>query len=441
MLVACLAVAVFAGWFYKIEILDWQLAPLVQKVMVDFAVAALMILLAIALVTLILGRVYCAVLCPLGIMQEILELVFRRKRKLQKNRPYKYLIAAALLGMMLGGSMIVAQKIEPYTIAGQILSGAGYGLAILAVLAVAVWFGGRVFCTNVCPVGAILGIMAKHSLFRIYIDDKACVACGGCAKNCQAGCIDVKNKAIDNETCVKCLKCLSVCPKGAIKYGRKAKPEPKFEPSRRRLLGLGAAVAVLAVAAKSGVLMVQNAAAKIKKVILPAGAGNEQEFVNRYLNCNLCVASCPMKIIKKANDDFGAVHIDYSDGFCNYDCHECSRVCPSGAIKSISLEQKQKMQIGLAVIDEKKCVKCGLCVMTCPRKAIAREMGQVPTIDDTNCIGCGACKAKCTVKAIEIVAVEQQKFCKERKNYVFGFDGNSTYFGGGFDIVWRQENT
>lgn len=407
--VACLSVAAFASVFYKIEIFDWQLAPLAQKVMVDFSLGLLVVLLLIVAITLISGRLYCSLWCPLGLLQEVLELVFRRRRKLQKNRPYKYLVMAFVWGMMLGGSVIVAQKIEPYAIAGQILSGAAYGLAILAILAVAVWFGGRVFCTNVCPVGAILGVIAKHSLLKIYIDDKACVACGACANKCQAGCIDIKNKTIDNEACVKCLKCLSVCPKRAIRYGKPLKQEPKFDSGRRRLLTLGATLAVMAVAVKSGMVMAQNAAAKVKKVILPAGAGSEKEFVNRCLNCNLCVANCPMKIIKKANDDFKAVHIDYSDGFCNYDCHECSKVCPSGAIRSISLEQKQKTQIGLAVIETEKCIKCGLCVMSCPRKAIAREMGQVPKIDDTNCIGCGACKAKCSVGAIEIVAVEQQK--------------------------------
>lgn len=407
--VACLGVAAFAGWFYKIEIFDWQIAALLQRMMVDFSVVWLGILLVIVLITLILGRVYCSVLCPLGLMHEMLEFVFGRRRKLQKNRPYKYLIAAGVLGMMLGGSVIAAQKIEPYAIAGQILSGTVYGLVMLGLIAVAVWFGGRIFCTNICPVGAILGLMAKHALFRVYIDDKACVACGACANKCQAGCIDVKNKTIDNEACVKCLKCLSVCKKSAIRYGKSKKQEPKFDLGRRKLLTLGAAMAVLAVAAKSGMIMAQNAIAKVKKVILPAGAGNEKEFVNRCLNCNLCVASCPMKIIKKANDDFGAVHLDYSEGFCDYDCHECSRVCPSGAIERISLEQKQKTQIGLAVIDEKKCIKCGLCVMSCPREAIAREMGQVPKIDDTNCIGCGACKAKCSVAAISMTTIEEQK--------------------------------
>ena len=399
----------FAGVFYQIKIFDWQIFALVQRAIIGFGVGLGIMLALLVLAIVVGGRVYCSVLCPLGLMQEVLELVFARRRNLQKNRPYKYLIAAGVLGMMLGGSAALGQMIEPYSLFGKALSGACYGLAILVLIAVLVWWKGRLFCTNVCPVGAILGLMAKHSLLKIYIDDKACVACGACASKCQAGCIDIKNKTVDNETCVKCLKCLSVCKTSAIRYGKAPKQEPKFDLGRRKLLTLGAAMAVLAVAAKSGMIMAQNAIAKVKKVVLPAGAKNEKEFVNRCLNCNLCVASCPMKIIKKANDDFGAVHLDYSSGFCDYDCHECSRVCPSGAIERISLEQKQKTQIGLAVIDEKKCIKCGLCVMSCPREAIAREMGQAPKIDDTNCIGCGACKAKCSVAAISMTTIEEQK--------------------------------
>ena len=81
---------------------------------------------------------------------------------------------------------------------------------------------------------------------------------------------------------------------------------------------------------------------------------------NRCLNCNLCVQNCPMQIIKKADGDYPAVHIDYTDGFCDYDCRKCSEICPSGAIKRLTLAEKQKTQIGLAVINENTCIKCCL---------------------------------------------------------------------------------
>lgn len=123
----------------------------------------------------------------------------------------------------------------------------------------------------------------------------------------------------------------------------------------------------------------------------------------------LCVQNCPIKILKKANGDYPAVHLDYSDSFCDYDCNKCSQVCPSGAIKRLSLAQKQKTQIGLANIDEQICVKCGLCVMKCPRQAISKADGSFPVVDASQCIGCGACANGCPVKAITIQPVAKQK--------------------------------
>lgn len=123
----------------------------------------------------------------------------------------------------------------------------------------------------------------------------------------------------------------------------------------------------------------------------------------------LCIQNCPIKILKKANGDYPAVHLDYSDSFCDYDCNKCSQVCPSGAIKCLSLAQKQKTQIGLASIDEQICVKCGLCVMKCPRQAISKADGAFPVVDASQCIGCGACANGCPVKAITIQPVAKQK--------------------------------
>ena len=150
-------------------------------------------------------------------------------------------------------------------------------------------------------------------------------------------------------------------------------------------------------------------AAKVKKTVLPAGAENAEDFANRCLNCNLCVQNCPMQIIKKADGDYPAVHIDYTDGFCDYDCRKCSEICPSGAIKRLTLAEKQKTQIGLAVINENTCIKCGLCVMKCPRGAISKEDGSFPLINTDECIGCGACQNACPVKAITVMPIEQQK--------------------------------
>ena len=407
--VGIMAVLAFAGLFYPIQVFDVQLTALLQRVLVDFSLFAAVLLAALLVISLLFGRIYCSMLCPLGLYQEFLMLLLRRRVPVQKNRPYKYFLAAVVFGALIGGTAFLVRLIDPYTLFGSAASGAWLGLGVLLALAVLVWFRGRLFCSNICPVGVVLGLISKHALKQIYIEKDKCVSCGLCAAKCPTGSIDFKNKTVDNETCIKCFKCLGGCRRGGIHYGSKPSEKIAFNPARRRLLVSGAVVAVLALAVKGGIELGKTIAAKVKKVILPAGAGNAEDFANRCLNCNLCVQNCPMKILKKADGDYPAVHVDYTDGFCDYDCNRCSAICPSGAIKRLTLAEKQKTQIGLAVINEKVCIKCGLCVMKCPRQAISREDGSFPLVDAGGCIGCGACKAACPVKAITIVPVEKQR--------------------------------
>lgn len=407
--VGVLSVLAFMGLFYPLQIFDVQLTALLQRVLVDFPLFAGILLAGLLLLTLLFGRVYCSTLCPLGLFQEFLMLLFRRKVPTEKNRPYKYFLAAVVFGALIGGTVCLVRLIDPYTLFGSAASGAYWGLAALVLLTVLVWFKGRLFCSNICPVGAVLGLVSKYAVNKIYIENDKCVSCGLCAAKCPTGSIDFKNKKVDNETCIKCFKCMSGCRRSGIHYGRKAEPQTPFNPARRQLLIGGAALTFFALAVKGGIDFGKAVAAKVKKAILPAGAGSVEEFANRCLNCNLCVQNCPMKIIKKANGDSGTVYLDYTDSFCDYNCHKCSEVCPSGAIKGLTLSEKQRTQIGLAKINEETCVKCGLCVMKCPKEAISKQDGDFPHISADACIGCGACKNACPVKAIDILAVEKQK--------------------------------
>lgn len=407
--IGVLSVLAFSGLFYPIKIFDIQLTALLQKLLVDFSWTAAILFLALIAMTLLFGRIYCSTLCPFGLLQEFLLMIFRRRVSVQNNKPYKYFLAAVVFGTLIGGTALIIRLIDPYTLFGSAAGMAWLGLGAVAIIIVLTWFKGRIFCSNICPVGAVLGILSKHAVFKMHIENSKCASCGLCAKNCPTGSIDFKNKTVDNETCIKCFRCLGACHKNGLHYGLAPSPAPAFNPNRRKLLTAGAIVAVFAVAAKSGLELSRKIASGIKNIILPAGAGNASDFADRCLNCNLCVENCPMKILKKANEDYPAVHIDYNGSFCDYNCNKCSQICPSGAIKRLSLEQKQKTQIALASINEDICVKCGLCVHKCPRQIIRKEDGEFPRIDAEQCIGCGACQRVCPVKAITVSAVETQK--------------------------------
>lgn len=408
-IIGILSVLAFTKMFYPLPIFDIQLTALLQRTLLNCSLFTAILLAGLLIITLLFGRIYCSTLCPLGLYQELLMLLFRRKNSVQKNKPYKYFLAAIVFGALISGTSYLVRLIDPYTLFGSALSGAWLGLAVLAILAVLVWFKGRLFCANICPVGMLLGLISKHAVNKMYINNDKCISCGLCAAKCPTGSIDFKNKIINNETCIKCFKCLGTCRRNGINYGIKPAAPAPFNPARRQLLIGGAVIAAFALAAKGGINLSKAVTANIKRVIIPAGAESAEKFANHCLNCNLCVQNCPMKVLKKANSNYPAVHLDYTDSFCDYDCNKCSQVCPSGAIKRLSLAQKQKTQIGLANIDEQICVKCGLCIMKCPRQAVSKKGGAFPIVDADQCIGCGTCANGCPVKAITIQPLQTQK--------------------------------
>ena len=409
-----LALLGLLGIFYPVKVFDIQFLPVLQRVITDFSVVALVIFVVLAGMTFLFGRLYCSLICPFGITQEIIGFIKNKIRKPNSkskrvgNFPLKYFVAAICWGIFLGGSAIAIRYIDPYSLFGSAATLSVIGLAALIIVFLAVIFQDRIFCTNFCPVGTVLGLISKFSINKIYMNEN-CVSCGMCERNCPAGCINSKEKTVDNETCIKCLKCISICPKSSMQYGLKPKQKIPFSIKRRQIIIAGAAAAIFGGMIKVGIELKDKVVEKIKDVILPPGAGDKERFLNKCLNCNLCVSNCPNKIIKKADKDYGAVHLDYSKAQCKFDCNECSKVCPSGAIKRISLEEKQKTRIAMAMISDNQCSQCGLCVEACPVHAIIKEEGKAPVLNALKCIGCGACKNACHFDAIEVYPIKEQR--------------------------------
>ena len=384
---------------------------------------------AIVVLTLLFGRFYCAFLCPFGILQDLIGGVSRRKcTKLPDLAKTRYAVAALAWGMLAAGSALPFLLLDPYSNFGRIFGAGltvGGALPLVAIAVLAVWKK-RIFCVSVCPVGTLLGVFGRFSLFRLKLND-SCVKCGSCVKNCPAGCIDLETGKLDNERCVRCLNCISVCKLHGVGFALPKRGEIRFDGSRRAALAkLGAVVA----GAAAGIALAKTRAAaralaamdalKRKLGILPPGALDAGRFAARCTACQLCVANCPRKIIVPAPGGDGPVALDLARGACDYDCSRCSQICPTGALTSLTLAKKRRLKIAEAQFDPKKCLvfqegeQCGKCAKACPTGAITLRKTGAPRLKAALCIGCGACQLACPVpgKAMSVRAIEKQEFTR-----------------------------
>ena len=218
---------------------------------------------AIFVLTLVFGRVYCSVACPLGVMQDVavrIRGIFaRRGFPVGVNAPKKAqsVVRALVAAVFFSGGFLGLHFawLEPYAIYGRLMSVTAAPLGVLANNQVAAWaerhgsyaavamenalpptafivfaaslaalvfvlavWKGRFWCNVVCPVGAVLGLFSKFSFFRPRIDSAACIGCKACERRCKGRCIDVDSRSVDASRCVACCDCSAACPKGAIKW-------------------------------------------------------------------------------------------------------------------------------------------------------------------------------------------------------------------------------
>ncbi|MBP0985953.1 MAG: 4Fe-4S binding protein, partial [Oscillospiraceae bacterium] len=227
------------GWMAKVQFLPAVLA-------LNVAVIA-----ALCVITLLLGRVYCSVICPLGILQDVISF-FSGLRKGKKHRFHfrkeiawlRYgVLALYILAIILGIQIFVA-LLAPYSAYGRMISsilhpslatGIIAGVTLLAIIILA-WTGGRTYCNTVCPVGTTLSFLSRFAMFRPVIDAEKCKDCHLCEKSCKASCIDIANHKIDYSRCVDCFDCLGECRFDALHYrfawGKKKDEAPAEGVSR-----------------------------------------------------------------------------------------------------------------------------------------------------------------------------------------------------------------
>lgn len=415
------------SWLAKIQFLP---AVLALNVVVIVALVAL---------TLVFGRVYCSVICPLGVLQDLLARLNRRHNKYAYSKEVRWLrypVLAVFFVALVAGIGSLVQLLAPYSSFGRIAtmllqplwmlgnnvlgflaeradSYAFYTVDVwmkslpvlmvaavtLVVLVVLSWRGGRTYCNTICPVGTVLSLLSRCSLLKVrFVADK-CRNCSQCSKNCKAACIDYKTHTVDYSRCVVCGNCIDGCKFGALVYGiapaNPINPIPPTDTTKRSFL-LATAMATTAAMAQQKDKVVDGGLAQLEDKVaperqtplVPPGSRSLKNLAQHCTGCQLCVSKCPNNVLRPSTDLMHLMQpvMSYERGYCRPECTRCSEVCPTGSIRPIDRDEKSSIQIGHAVWIKKNCVPvtdgvaCGNCARHCPTGAI--EMVQLDDNDD-----------------------------------------------------------
>ncbi|MBN1186027.1 MAG: 4Fe-4S binding protein [Bacteroidales bacterium] len=433
----------------------------------------------ILFLTALFGRVYCSAICPLGILQDGIARIKKRIRKkkfrYKPGRTYnilRYSILGVTIVSMIAGSILIVNLLDPYSNFGRISSDlirpiyislnnllAGilekmniytfykmdiyvnwlaliYPLVIFGLITFLTLKHGRLFCNTICPVGALLGLLSKISLFKLKFDTQKCTSCNKCSLVCKSECINIKEQKVDFTRCVACYNCIDTCPESAIKYqlslrkGISSTNSPDKEDNGRLefigkavsstmiLLGISKLLKGTTPVSNTGVELIPN---DKKYAICPPGSVSIDRFNDICTACHLCVSACPSNVIHPSLLEYGLKgflqpRLDYEISYCNYECTACSEVCPTGAIRPITRDEKVVTQIGKVNFIQQNCVvyteetSCGACAEHCPTQAVFmvpyKEGLTIPNTNPSICVGCGACEHICPVRPHRAIFVD-----------------------------------
>lgn len=421
------------GWLAKIQFFPAVLA------------LNLGVVIALTLLTLLFGRVYCSVICPMGVFQDIISWISGRRKKKKARFTYspakswpRYGILAIFIIAIIAGIGSLVALLDPYSAYGRIVQNlfsplyrlgnnllayfaerAGsyafyetevwirsiptFIIAAVTLIAVVIlaWRNGRTYCNTICPVGTVLGFFSRFSLFKPVIDAEKCKECSLCTRRCKASCIDYKNHDIDYSRCVACMDCIDTCKHGALKYrfvgwgklvsGKKADNDrssaPENQSRRNFLTGAGAFIGVTMLSAQEKKIDGGLAEILDKKIpdrqtpIVPPGAISLKNMASHCTGCQLCVSACPNGVLR-----------------------------PSAGLMTL-MQPESSYERGYC---RPECVKCsevcpaGAILQITPAEKSAISIGHAVWVKE-NCIpltdgvSCGNCARHCPTGAITMV--------------------------------------
>ena len=371
-----MTVPTFAAWIAHVQFLPAAMA---------FSLSTLVFWL---IATLVFGRIYCSVACPLGVFQDICARMMRLTRKARRKRQYHYsppltkcrniALFLVVVAILLGVSAVTVLT-DPWSIYSRacvymvkpawgwivnlvsqppvkIAAASVLGIIVAAVSILIVGLlaarNGRTYCNSICPVGTTLGSVSRYSIFHIDINTDKCVQCRKCEHVCKASCIDLTAHVVDSSRCVDCFDCLPECPNDAIHYTwarhqlsipmmQKVRPPLAegtqcMQHDRRNFLSVSALVLLAPALAKAKAVTDKVAAASASAgqqpapaqpllAVTPPGVSDRREFFDRCTGCGLCISHCPTRVLRPATTEYGALRALHP--VKDYDAAMCAPYC------------------------------------------------------------------------------------------------------------------
>lgn len=394
------------------------------------------------ILTLILGRVFCGWVCPLGTINQSISYLNKKLFRLKRYELYsdyqkiKYLIFISLVILFFEGINLtgifdplsfLTRGITPvfqyisvrifqflqylnthlgifshdkffYWIQAYVnyfqvhffryAAITSFVLAAVLILNLAI---SRFWCRLVCPLGGLLGFFSLPAILNLQ-QRKKCQDCLECTKNCEGACQPHRKGEWKKQECIYCWNCIVSCPEGNLQFSFNRKKDfQKLDLGRRQIIySIGASV-LSAPLLKLGI----GTKRANSKLIRPPGAGEEDEFLKRCIRCSQCIKVCPSNFLHPSllEANLYGIWTPYgigSLGYCKYDCNLCGRVCPSAAIKNLDLKEKQKTKIGTAFVDRGRClpyasgIPCTACYDNCPVPGKAIWLKEIVSYDRYN---------------------------------------------------------